>query len=336
MFATHLDDGSRVDDHTLRRRPGVKTVIGIDLGGTYIKAGVVDESGEVHHTGRWPSSESCATAEGVAQTLADIIASLRPHGDAVAVGIGIAGLVDSRRGVVRESPNFPTWSNLRLVERLAEQGVGLPIAIDNDAHTIALGEAEAGSAQGYDSFLLLTLGTGVGGAIVLDGDVWRGRDGFAGELGHIVVQPEGHRCGCGGRGCLEQYASLQGLRHFVAANAIDIDGAEELLRSPDLGARLATRARAGDPAAIECFQQLGYWLGLGLSGLLNALNVGRVVLSGGIARALPLFEHAMLESIARQAFPAIFEGVTFAPGALGDDGGVLGAGVLASRHLERR
>lgn len=304
--------------------------IGIDVGGTTIKAALVGPDGQLTSVMRIPSKPSASQADGLVRTIGEIIESLsgteRPP-----VGIGVAGLVDGRLGIVRESPNFPQWHDVPLARELSAMWPGRVIALDNDANAAGIAEAEFGQARGSASFLFFTLGTGVGGAVVLDGALWRGASGFAGELGHINVVPDGRRCGCGARGCLEQYASLNGLSHAVREYSLELDDAETLAESPRLPEELAALARAGNRAALECFQQVGYYLGLAVGSLLNVLNVERVVLGGGVAENLALFQHTLAETVAQHTFPPIFSAVSIHKSDLGPDAGIIGAAALARR-----
>ena len=311
-------------------------VIGIDVGGTSVKAGVVDAEGGVRHLRSIPVTDADRTEQGMVDLLAALVSDLctaAGEGGVSAVGIGAPGVVDVDEGVIKASPNFPEWKDYSLAARLAEAGVELPIALDNDANVVGLGEGRFGAATGIDSYILLTLGTGVGGALRLGGRLWRGVSGMAGELGHVNVVPDGRPCGCGSRGCLEQYASLNGLRHDVRERSLEIDDAEALLDDPDLPRKLDERAGKGDPDAIALFEQMGYWLGVGVGTLLNVLDVKTVIIAGGLAGALPRFQATMLSTISHHSFPAIHEGLRVIQGNLGARAGVLGAAALIREHL---
>ncbi len=301
--------------------------IGVDVGGTAMKAGVVAANGQIFDSALWPAGQACATPGDFAAQLAGHLRPWLDRWDVAAVGLGIAGLVRGDGTVVR-APNYPKWTPFRPAELLADAGVDVPVAADNDANAAALGEAAAGAARGRRNFLLVTVGTGVGGAAFLDGRLWRGARGFAGEFGHVVVEPEGRPCGCGNRGCLEQYASLQGMRHDVRERALDFDDAAELLQRTDLPKVLARRAAAGHAPSRTLFERMGWYLGVGLGGLLNAFDMPLVVVGGGLASAFDLFAPALRDAIAHHSFDVISAGLRIVPASLGGHAGVIGAARL--------
>jgi glucokinase len=247
--------------------------------------------------------------------------------------VGAAGLVDVRRGVIVFSPNF-AWRDVPLGDRVADR-FGLPVTVDNDATAAAWGEVRRGAARGAHHALLVTVGTGIGGGIVFEGAVMRGAHGLAGEIGHVVVEPGGPRCGCGNRGCWEQVASGQALERLGAAAVLDgsapvlaeLSGADPGRVTGELVVRAAGQ---GDAGAAAIVRTVGLRLGEGIAGLVNVLDPEVVVVGGGLAAVgEALFEPA------REAYAATVEGrelrpdVPIVPAALGNDAGAIGAGLLA-------
>ena len=311
----------------------MSVILGIDVGGTRVKAGLVAPDGSLDRVQVIGVEAADRTEDGIVALLASLCAGYRRDADVVGVGLGIPGAVDVAAGVVTRSPNFPAWNDLALRGRLVAAGVDLPLALDNDANVVGVGEGVFGVARGEDSFILLTLGTGVGGALRLGGRMWRGVRGMAAELGHLNLVPGGRPCGCGSEGCLEQYASSNGLRHELLEAAMEIDDAEALSVDPDMPKKLFGMAARGDLAARGIWERFGSWLGLGVGSLLNVLDVRTVVLAGGLAGALPMFQEPLLAAVAHSSFPAIHAGLRVVCGSLGEAAGILGAAALAREEL---
>lgn len=311
----------------------MSAILGVDVGGTRVKAGLVAEDGSLDRVQVLGVEARDRTEDGIVALLAALHASYRDTAPIAAVGIGIPGAVDVGAGIVTKSPNFPAWSDLRLRDRLVAAGVDVPLAVDNDANVVGVGEGAFGVARGEDSFILLTLGTGVGGALKLGGRMWRGVRGMAAELGHLNLVPGGRPCGCGSEGCLEQYASQNGLRHELLDAAMEIDEADALLTDPDMPKKLFELAVHGNRAAAAIWERFGGWLGLGIGSLLNVLDVRTVVLAGGLAGALPAFQEPLLAAVAHSSFPAIHAGLRVVAGSLGEAAGILGAAALAREEL---
>jgi glucokinase len=308
--------------------------IGVDVGGTKVAAGVVDEEGKVLISTRRPTpSES---PDHVEETIAAVVTELRREYDEIeAVGIGAAGFVDADRSVVLFAPNL-VWRNEPLRDDVAGR-IGLPVVVENDANAAAWAEYRFGAGRGSRDLVCVTVGTGIGGGIVLDGSLYRGRFGIGAEFGHMRVVPDGRRCGCGQRGCWEQYCSGRALLH-EAREIADVQ--------PSYGARLLAlgggepegiesfevtqAAREGDPAAVACFEEIGHWLGQGLADLAAVLDPALFVVGGGVADAGEL-----LLAPARRSFAAQLTGGSDRPLAeirlaeLGNEAGLVGAADLA-------
>jgi len=311
----------------------VGLAIGVDVGGTKVAAGVVDEDGTVLAVTRRPTP---STSPGdVERTIAEVVAELRQDHEVVAVGIGAAGFVDADRATVLFAPNL-AWRHEPLRAEVAKL-VDLPVLVDNDANAMAWGEYRFGAGRGERDLVCLTVGTGIGGGIVLDGSLYRGRFGIGAEFGHMQVVADGRRCGCGQRGCWEQYCSGRALLR-EAREIADVQkewgsrllelggGRPEGIEAPEVTAA----AREGDPAALACFEVIGRWLGLGLANLAAVLDPGRFVVGGGVGDAGEL-----LLKPARERFAEQLTGGTYRPhaeivgAALGNAAGLVGAADLA-------
>ena len=262
--------------------------IGVDVGGTKIAAGVVDDGGRILAATHRPSP--AGDPVGTLDAILDAVRELRDTHDVVALGVAAAGFVDAERAVVMFAPNL-AWRDEPLREEI-EQRSQLPVVVENDANAVAWAEARFGAGRGEHHVVALTIGTGIGGGVVVDGAVQRGRFGAGAELGHVVMVPGGRPCPCGLQGCLEQYSS---------GNAILRRAQEVATTSPVLAADLLTRAggrtdhiegwmvtesaRAGDVAALQVFDEVGVWLGRGIAQLAAVLDPGLVVLGGGVSAA---------------------------------------------------
>src|SRR5262245_61547101 len=255
--------------------------IGVDIGGTKVLAGVVDSAGKVLGVERRPTVGN--DVKVVEDTIVELVDHFVRRHDVAAVGIGAAGFVDATRSVVMFSPHLD-WRREPLRAAVADR-VRLPVVVDNDANAAALAECRFGAGAGHRFVLCVTLGTGIGGALVLDNRVYRGANGMAGEFGHIQVVKGGHRCECGNRGCWEQYASGNALvrdaRELIEANSPLahhlrdlVEGDASLLTGP----QITQAARDGDPLSIELLADMGGWLGVGLAGMAAAFDPGCIII----------------------------------------------------------
>jgi glucokinase len=311
----------------------VTLTIGVDVGGTKVAAGVVDEDGNILVSTRRPTPGS--SPAHVEETIAAVVSELRREHDVEAVGIGAAGFIDSDRAVIRFAPNL-AWRNEPLRD-IVSQRVGLPVVVENDANAAAWAEYRFGAGRGERDLIAVTVGTGIGGGIVLDGHLYRGRFGTGAEFGHVNVVPNGRRCGCGQRGCWEQYCSGRALLR-EAREIADVQ-AEYGARLLALGGgepegiaavEVTQAALEGDPAALDCFEEVGGWLGRGLADLAAVLDPGVFVVGGGVSDAGKL----LLEP-AQRVFAERLTGTGHRPLAeirlahLGNDAGLVGAADLA-------
>lgn len=307
--------------------------IGVDVGGTNLRFALVDTNGNILYQQReqtkihlgWTSFIDRLTA-GIAAVRGEAALHRISVGG---VGAGIPGLIGND-GYVHSSVNLRPLEGMNLRETLSE-ATGLPVAVVNDANAFAYGEKAFGAGRPFKSFLILTLGTGVGSGLILDGKLWTGVDGCAGEYGHATVEPEGSLCGCGNTGCLEQYAS---------ATAI-VSMATRALEKGELGAladippekldaeAVAVAAQKNDPLATHIFRQAGRYLGIASATAINLLNLEAVILAGGVAASFDLLEGPIRHEVKLRAFGLAASRVQILKGSLGDDAGILGSAALA-------
>ncbi len=316
--------------------PSAQWAIGLDIGGTKIAGGVVDGAGNLLH--RDQHSTPGSSPQQVEQAVLDLVAGLRRWAPQAPIGVGAAGWMNPETGTVLFSPHL-AWRNEPLRDRLATV-LGGTVCVVNDADAAGWAEYSFGAGQGETNLVCLTLGTGIGGSLVAGGQLRRGRFGLAGEFGHQVIQPGGHRCECGNRGCWEQYASGNALgregRELARANSpvahtlLDaVEGDVEAIN----GALVTELAAAGDPACQEIIIDAGQWLGLGLANLAAALDPGTFVIGGGLGSA----STRLLEE-AETSYRKNLTGRGYRPFAdirqtgLGVDAGLIGAADLARQE----
>jgi glucokinase len=310
--------------------------IGVDIGGTKVLGGVVDENGLIlaHARRDTPADDVGKTADFIVEVIQDLSSA---H-DVTAVGIGAAGWIDESRSRVLFAPNL-AWRDEPLRDRLAAR-VDLPVVVENDGNAAAWAEFRYGAARDHhDSMALVTVGTGIGGGLIIGGQLIRGAHGIAAEMGHVRVVPNGRPCGCGRHGCLEQYASGSALVRFARERAQDdpasatkllelADGALDAINGP-----LVTRAaKLGDPASVAAFMSVGGWLGSGLADLVQLLDPQALVVGGGVIEAGDLLmgptRRAFADQLqARGGLPV----ATVLAASMGNSAGVVGAADLARR-----
>ena len=307
--------------------------IGVDVGGTKVAAGVVDEDGKVLASLKRVSP--ARSADATEDTIAAVVEELRKEHEVTAVGIGAAGFIDVSRSTVLFAPNL-AWLDEPLQSEVARR-VGLPVVVENDANAAAWAEYRFGAGQGARQLVVVTVGTGIGGGMVLDGSVYRGAFGIAAEFGHITVSPGGRRCGCGNRGCWEQYCSGKALvreaRDILSVSRRS-DGVLYHRAGGDYdnvtGPMVTEAAEAGDPDAVEAFAVVGEWLGRGLASVAAMLDPDVIVVGGGVGEAGDL-----LMAPGRAAYRESLTGrghrpwADIRPASLGNLAGMVGAADLA-------
>jgi len=312
-------------------------VVGIDLGGTNVRLALVSLQGKI--LSRW--ERATASMPDQAALVSTLAADITTAGQAArdrgleikGAGIGVPGRVLPREGRVAFSPNIPALNDCRLVERLQPR-LAWPVFLENDANLFALGEHWLGAGVGHDQMLGITLGTGVGGGLILNGRLWAGAEGTSGEIGHMTVDPEGRKCHCGNRGCLETMASgfwtVTWVKEQLAQKAPSWLG-ELYAADPDAiqGETLVVAALQADPLARRAFDRVGRSLGQAIASVVHLLGLSRVVIGGRFARAWEVFQSPLEEELHRRLtlFPP--EAVSVCPAQLEDDAGLVGAARLA-------
>jgi glucokinase len=304
--------------------------VGVDVGGTKMLAVTVDDARNVIVERRVPTPEG---ASALVDAVVAVIDAQRAEIPVDAVGIGAAGLVD-RDGVLHIGPNLPGIRDLA-IKALLEERLQLPVLVDNDATFAAWGERELGAAKGSDDVVVVTLGTGIGGGLVLDGRLSRGAHGFAGEVGHMKVDPNGPPCPCGGRGCWERYASGSALARYGreageggrATRVVELAGGDfHDVRGEHVGAA----AREGDPEALEIMDKFAWWVAQGLANLADIFDPDTIVIGGGMLESGDLFLDRT-----REVFPQLVLAgpdrprVDIVPAQLGERAGAIGAALVA-------
>lgn len=312
-----------------------KYVIGLDIGGTNMRGALIDGDEERVDELKIPS-EANLGIEKLIDNLTDFIEKIRGDKNIYGIGLGIPGIIDSTKGIITAAPNishvkdYPIRSALR--DRL---GPDINLVIENDANMVGLGEWRKGAGKGVDSMIMITIGTGLGGGLILGGELWSGAHGMGGEIGHMTINPEGPECKCGNYGCLETYASANAIRRMVT-QAISDGSVSAALGDRVKGAApgeipklVMEAALSGDETAIGIWQELGKALGIAIASLQNLLDVEMVVLGGGIANAWDLFIRRLEDEAALRGFDAPMKKLRIEKSVLGDDAGILGAGYLA-------
>ena len=299
--------------------------IGIDLGGATFKALAVTPAGEILAR-RAGQSRADGDVEAVTTAMLETIEALRADAaradyDLAAVGLGIAGIIELPAGIVRRAPNLPNWSGVDVRDLLSRR-LKAPLAMENDANAALLGEIWLGAARGLRHVVMMPLGTGVGGAVMIDGVMLHGAQGFAGEIGHTVVEPQGLPCGCGSYGCLEQYVSGTAIARLAQPHYGEASSET-----------IAQAARRGEAEALAIFRQVGWYLGIACANMAQLFNPQRIVIGGGVAEAFDLFQEPLRRVMRERAMPEIDEQARVAPAACGPLAGSLGAAYHAMREV---
>jgi glucokinase len=297
--------------------------IGVDLGGTNLRIAAVDEHAKLLEKVTLGTRVSLGRDQVINDMCAAIKHTIAKYDGAHSlrgIGIGVPGIIDMGTGMVRESPNLPDWADYP-VHREIESRLGTRVFLENDANAAALGEKWLGAGKDFEDIVMLTLGTGVGGGLVLGGRVWHGMNGMAGEFGHMNVEPEGARCGCGNRGCLEQYASATAVVRMAReaiASGRPTGLASAASSDPEFSAKAVYNlAVQGDDEARKIFRQVGRALGIVLSGLVNGLNLPMYVIGGGVSSAWDAFAPYIFEELRQRS---MVYAATAPPHAAGDQG----------------
>jgi glucokinase len=303
-------------------------VIAADLGGTNLRVALIDERGQIIARTKERTPQS-AQAQNIVQALAIAARECASKADSkllnvCGLSIAVPGRIEAASGTVAKIPNLPCLNEFPLRAALEEK-TGWSVTLENDANAAAIGEMWQGAARNHKSILCVTLGTGVGGGIVLDERLWRGAHGAAGEIGHITVEPEGIVCACGNQGCLEVYASATGIVRLAREAKIETNESNEELTAETIYKMCA----AGDDRAREVFRRMGRYLGIGLASIVNVIDPEIIVIGGGAANAWDSFIEQTREEIKCRAFSEPQREVSILRATCGDDAGLLGAAKLA-------
>ena len=323
---------------TTTREEKTELVFAADLGGTHLRAAAIDKCGRLDGRIKKRTPQASRAQEIVSalvSTARDCQEKTTDQGMIKAVSVAVPGTVDVAEGVVVKAPNLPCLDGFNLAAALRSE-LDLPAVIENDANAAAVGEMWLGAARGVDTLICITLGTGVGGGIILDGKLWRGVDNSAAEIGHMGVDPFGGvKCPCGSSGCLEVYASATAIVRMARESRASYP-ASVLQSRDDLTAEEIFRAGvSGDELALDVFRRMGVYLGIGLATLVNLLNPSMFVIAGGVANGWDLFAKHALAQVKERAFPIPAARVQIKRGECGDDAGLLGVarlGFTAPEH----
>lgn len=319
----------------MRERPNFGNrdqVFAVDLGGTYLRIALVDGSGRIHDQlkQRTPRGSSPDVIVDALAAAADKWSSNGHH--IAAVSIMVPGTVDTSNAVVVQAPNLPSLTNFPL-QAVLEERFGWPVLLENDANAAAVGEMWLGAARGCRDVVSVTLGTGVGGGVILDGELWRGAHGSAGEIGHTTVDPfSGLKCKCGNVGCLELFASATAIVRMTRESLPCFP--QSVLKSEELDAEKVYHAgRDGDELALSVFKKFGVYLGIGLANLINIIDPEIIVIAGGVVNGWDLFAPHMQHEVNERAVRVTAQQVQIAAAQCGDNAGLLGAARLAFVRL---
>ncbi len=300
-----------------------KYIVGIDVGGTNVKLGLVDDKGDIVHRLSFSTKNVSATPEKLTAALCESVGAIlrkdRISKSMVSgVGVGLPGLVDVKNGIVRILPNIPGWKDVPL-KKTMEKKLGLGVCLENDVNMITLGEWQYGAGKGLTDVVFMTLGTGVGAGLILNGAIYRGPGFAAGEVGHAPLNEDGPACGCGGWGCFERYVGNKELQRLAV----------KMFKQDDITLEdVYAKAVDGKNKALKFWDTVGERVGNGLVGTVNLLNPQAIVVGGGVARSFAFLEPAIARTLRRRAMRTQGEMVRIIKAQLDDDAGIIGAKVL--------
>lgn len=310
-----------------------KNVIGIDIGGTNLRFGIVKKTGQIIHK-IVKQTEADAGRDAAIKNIIngiDEILHLSKIKKSSILGISLAtpGFIDINKGIITLSPNLPGWRNVNL-GKIIKDSLGIPVTIENDANAAAFGERWLGAGKNSSNLICITMGTGIGGGIILNNKIWHGDKGMAGEIGHITVNPEGPLCNCGNYGCLEAYSSGTGIINRMI-DAMKKGKKTALLSMIKNGINEITpekaflAAKKGDPLSLGLVEDAGKYLGIAISDFANLLNIKTIILYGGLVSSFSLFAKKMKEEIINRTIPSFSKEVKVLKAGLKDDAGIIGA-----------
>ncbi|MBA2605943.1 MAG: ROK family protein [Acidobacteriota bacterium] len=308
-----------------------KIVLAADLGGTNLRMAAVDAGGNILYrtrraTPRTESAEEIVLA--IVQSAGECLQAIQKREIVKAIAVAVPATVNVEKGIVQDSPNVPSLNGFQISNVLKSQ-LNLPCFLENDANAAALGESWLGAAKDYKNSITVTLGTGVGGGIIIEGKILRGVDGTAGEIGHICVEPFGVTCGCGGWGCLEQYSSATAVVRLTRELGSQYPKSNLSVKTNLTSLDIYEAGQLGDELALEVFRQQGFYLGVALAGLINVLNPEVIAIGGGASAGWNLFMPHTLEQIRQRAYREPARRAKIVTALCGDAAGILGAAKLA-------
>jgi len=320
-----------MSDSTNAVRP--QLVFAADLGGTHLRMALVDHAGTIHKQLKMATPKGDSPDCVVEALVSTARQWCSQPGLEVAASIMVPGAVDSEKAVVVQAPNLPSLINFGLKAEL-QQRLGWPVFLENDANAAAIGEMWLGAARGCCDIVSVTLGTGVGGGVILKGKLWRGAHGSAGEIGHTTVDPfSGLKCKCGNTGCLELFASATAIVRMTREDLSSFP--QSVLNVDQLTAEKVYEAgHDGDALALAVFKRFGMYLGIGLANLINVIDPQIIVITGGVVNGWDLFANEMYRQVGERAFRATARQVRIARSECGDNAGMLGAARLAFTGLQ--
>jgi glucokinase len=311
--------------------------IGVDLGGTNLKAGIVDSNGRIHHrlsvkTDQYAPPEMIS--EQIFKLIDDVInTSHLRMSDILGIGLGTPGLIDRKGETILFSPNLPQWRNIPIRRMIAKRFV-VPSVLENDANAAAWGEKWVGAGKFASSMVMITLGTGIGGGIIIENRLWRGFNNVAGEIGHMIIHMDGPKCNCGNYGCIEAYASATAMvRRF---KELLKDGASSSLKDYEVitAKMINDAAFQGDKISLDIIRETGQYLGIALINIMHILNPAVIVLAGGMIGSGELLMAPIREIVKQKAFEASYEDTKIVFSELGNGAGIIGAAGCLLKELE--
>ena len=301
--------------------------IGVDVGGTNIKYGLVDAEGRIIARESFKTALFSNKHKLIKGLIDHILQSLHKYNilkkQVLGIGIGFPGLIDFPQGIVKTVTNLKGWNNVPLKKAMETQ-LGLPVFLDNDVNVIALGEWKYGAGKGYENIICITLGTGVGGGLILNNQLYRGKGFSAGEVGHIMINEKGPVCNCGGKGCLEAYVG----------NKVLLKNARKIFKNKEIAIEdIGVLAKKGTPAAIQFWQDTATHIGNALIGIVNLLNPELIIIGGGISNNYSFLGKTIMQIIKKNAMKVPARLVKVVRAKLGDDAGIIGAKVLVKEAI---
>jgi glucokinase len=321
-------------------------ILGIDLGGTNLKAGIVDTHGKIIHQLSIKTNNN-ADPETISQQIFGLVdeiiksssstttgAGLKiTPADILGIGLGSPGLIDKKGETILFSPNLPLWRNIP-IKRMISERFHMPCVLENDANAAAWGEKWAGAGKNVDSLVMITLGTGIGGGVVINNKLWRGAHNVAGEVGHMVIQMNGPKCSCGNYGCIEAYASATSMvRRFKELLQSGVPSS--LKNDGEITAKTINNAALrGDKASLDTIRETGRYLGIALVNIMHIVNPEMIVLAGGMTGSGDLLMNPIKQVISQGAFEASYKDTHLVFSQLGNDAGIIGAAGCLLKELE--